>query len=168
MYDILELNKKLLTELRDIAKELKIKRVESFKKQTLIYQILDQQAILAAETKTTKPPQRGANQAEESEKRQSATDRSNRRRRKSKESTGPVFSTKDIVAESQPPVKPVEKAEPAPVEKPVVEAPKTAPPVQNAPRPRRFEEGNRDRRPQRPEPRQENKNKIPEKYSRSS
>ena len=46
MYDILELNNKLLTELRDIAKELGIKRVESFKKQDLVYQILDQQAIL--------------------------------------------------------------------------------------------------------------------------
>ncbi len=31
MYDILELNKKLVPELRDIAKELSIKRVESYK-----------------------------------------------------------------------------------------------------------------------------------------
>jgi len=45
MYDILELNKKLLPELRQIAKDLKIKRVESFKKQDLIYKILDEQAI---------------------------------------------------------------------------------------------------------------------------
>ncbi|HPR60964.1 MAG TPA: transcription termination factor Rho [Prolixibacteraceae bacterium] len=51
MYDILELNKKLLNELRDIAKELKIKRVEKYKKQDLIYQILDTQAILASEGK---------------------------------------------------------------------------------------------------------------------
>jgi transcription termination factor Rho len=49
MYDILELNKKLLTELRDIAKELKIKRVESLKKQDLVYKILDTQAIREAE-----------------------------------------------------------------------------------------------------------------------
>jgi transcription termination factor Rho len=45
MYDILELNKKLLPELREIAKGLQIKRVESLKKQDLIYKILDQQAI---------------------------------------------------------------------------------------------------------------------------
>jgi len=51
MYDILELNKKLVTELRDIAKELDIKRVESFKKQDLIYKILDQQAISATSPK---------------------------------------------------------------------------------------------------------------------
>lgn len=45
MYDILELSKKLLPELREIGKELKIKRVESYKKQELIYKILDTQAI---------------------------------------------------------------------------------------------------------------------------
>ena len=47
MYDILELSKKLLPELKEIAKELKIKRIESLKKQDLIYKILDQQAIEA-------------------------------------------------------------------------------------------------------------------------
>jgi transcription termination factor Rho len=45
MYDILELSKKLLPELREIGKELNIKRIESFKKQELIYVILDTQAI---------------------------------------------------------------------------------------------------------------------------
>lgn len=54
MYDILELNKKLLAELRDIAKDLKVKRVESFRKQDLIYKILDQQAIVASESKQSK------------------------------------------------------------------------------------------------------------------
>ncbi len=49
MYDILELNDKLLTELRQIAKDLNIKRVEAYKKQELIYKILDQQAIVATE-----------------------------------------------------------------------------------------------------------------------
>jgi transcription termination factor Rho len=54
MYDIVELNKKLLPELRDIAKELNVKRVESFKKQDLVYKILDQQAILASEAKAAR------------------------------------------------------------------------------------------------------------------
>lgn len=49
MYDILELNDKLLTELRQIAKDLNIKRVEAYKKQELIYKILDQQAVAASE-----------------------------------------------------------------------------------------------------------------------
>jgi transcription termination factor Rho len=52
MYDILELNKKLVTDLREIAKELNIKRVESLKKQDLIYKILDQQAISISEKDT--------------------------------------------------------------------------------------------------------------------
>ncbi|MFH2096286.1 MAG: Rho termination factor N-terminal domain-containing protein, partial [Bacteroidota bacterium] len=51
MYDILELNKKLVGDLRDIAKELNIKKAESLKKQDLIYMILDQQAIDAANGK---------------------------------------------------------------------------------------------------------------------
>jgi len=55
MYDILELNKKLLTELRQIAKELNVKRIESFKKQDLVYKILDEQAIqVSADKKTGK------------------------------------------------------------------------------------------------------------------
>ena len=54
MYDILELNKKLLPELKEIAKELKVKRVESFRKQDLVYKILDTQAIVASESKTAK------------------------------------------------------------------------------------------------------------------
>src|SRR5664280_1049880 len=49
MYDILELSKKLLPELKDIAKDLKIKKAESLKKQDLIYKILDQQALEATE-----------------------------------------------------------------------------------------------------------------------
>jgi transcription termination factor Rho len=52
MYDILELSKKLVPELRDIAKELKINNFDILKKQDLIYKILDQQAI---ETAVPKP-----------------------------------------------------------------------------------------------------------------
>ncbi|HOM39944.1 MAG TPA: transcription termination factor Rho [Bacteroidales bacterium] len=51
MYDILELSKKLVPELREIAKSLNIKRVESLKKQDLIYKILDQQALKSIEDK---------------------------------------------------------------------------------------------------------------------
>ena len=51
MYDILELSKKLLPELKEIAKKLNIKKAESLKKQDLIYKILDQQALEATDTK---------------------------------------------------------------------------------------------------------------------
>ncbi|MFO8055344.1 MAG: transcription termination factor Rho [Bacteroidales bacterium] len=45
MYDIIELNGKLLTELREIAKELNIPKIQGLKKQELIYKILDYQAL---------------------------------------------------------------------------------------------------------------------------
>jgi transcription termination factor Rho len=45
MYDILELNSKKVTELRDIAKELNIPKIEALKKQDLVYRILDEQAV---------------------------------------------------------------------------------------------------------------------------
>lgn len=54
MYDILELNKKLLPELKDIAKSMNIKRTEALRKQELIYRILDQQAIDASEVESKK------------------------------------------------------------------------------------------------------------------
>jgi len=51
MYDILELNNKKVAELRDLGKTLKIKRVDSLRKQDLIYKILDEQAITATDKK---------------------------------------------------------------------------------------------------------------------
>lgn len=51
MYDILELSEMLVPELREIAKQLEIKRAELLKKQDLIYKILDQQAVNAADAK---------------------------------------------------------------------------------------------------------------------
>jgi transcription termination factor Rho len=57
MYDIIELSNKLLPELREIARELKIKRSESLKKQDLIYKILDQQAIEATANNNPDKPE---------------------------------------------------------------------------------------------------------------
>jgi len=45
MYDIIELNNKLVSDLRDIAIKLNIPRADKLKKQDLIYQILDFQAL---------------------------------------------------------------------------------------------------------------------------
>ncbi len=46
MYDILELNDKLVSELKEIAKKLEVPHYEALRKQDLIYKILDQQAIM--------------------------------------------------------------------------------------------------------------------------
>ena len=48
MYDIIDLNSKLVGELREIAKELNIPKFETLKKQELVYKILDQQAMSGA------------------------------------------------------------------------------------------------------------------------
>lgn len=65
MYDIIELNSKLVSDLRDIAKQLNIPKVEKLLKQDLIYKILDHQAlnpteeILQKEKKEAKHKQKG-------------------------------------------------------------------------------------------------------------
>lgn len=125
MYDILELNKKLLTELREIAKELKIKRVESYKKQDLIYQILDQQAILAAESKS----KNRAAQPSGQESSYSQTDRRGRRKRKAKDNEdSPLFTTRPGTVSGDTVE---EKA--APEEVPVVPEKKVTPEVPQMP-----------------------------------
>lgn len=51
-YNILQLNAKELSELKDIAAELGLKVSNSAKKETLVYDILDQQAVVNAQRKT--------------------------------------------------------------------------------------------------------------------
>lgn len=51
MYDIIELNNKLVNELKEIAKDLNIPKYEALKKQELIYKILDYQAINPGKSK---------------------------------------------------------------------------------------------------------------------
>jgi transcription termination factor Rho len=69
MYDILELNKKLVSDLRTIARDLGIKKVESIKKQELIYKILDQQAINdSKDKKTSKAPEKPTEKKEKKER----------------------------------------------------------------------------------------------------
>jgi transcription termination factor Rho len=55
-YTILQLNAKELTELKDIATELGLKVSGSAKKEQLVYDILDQQAIVNAQRKTADKP----------------------------------------------------------------------------------------------------------------
>ena len=54
MYDILELNQKTVIELKEIAKELDINKANKLKKEELVYQILDQQAIQPLKKTETK------------------------------------------------------------------------------------------------------------------
>lgn len=56
MYDIIELNSKLVGELREIARQLNVPKYEALKKQELIYQILDLQAVAGAAQSNTAEP----------------------------------------------------------------------------------------------------------------
>ena len=51
MYNIIQLNDKELSELQIIAKDLGIKKADSFKKEDLVYKILDEQAIVGTTKK---------------------------------------------------------------------------------------------------------------------
>ena len=54
MFEITQLKEKKLSELQEIAKELKISRYSSLKKLDLIYQILDVQAASPVEKKASR------------------------------------------------------------------------------------------------------------------
>lgn len=105
MYDILELNKKLLTDLRDVAKELNIKRVESYKKQDLIYKILDQQAIVASEAKTLRKvtsDQNRKSRSDDAVEQQSPPQHKRRGRPKKLEKTNPTGQVGKTVQDDKP------------------------------------------------------------------
>ena len=51
MYNIIQLNDKDLSELQQIAKELGLTKIESLRKEELVYRILDEQAIVGATKK---------------------------------------------------------------------------------------------------------------------
>jgi transcription termination factor Rho len=59
MYEIAELKGKLLADLKEIAKELNIKKVDSFKKEELIYKILDAQALIPTEDELKQEKKQG-------------------------------------------------------------------------------------------------------------
>lgn len=73
MYDIIELNNKKVDELKDIAKQLEVKGFNKLKKQDLVYQILDHQAVkpLAPIKTEPKAPKQESNQPKESKEKES-------------------------------------------------------------------------------------------------
>jgi transcription termination factor Rho len=90
MYDIIELNSKLVTELKEIAKELNITKTEGLKKQDLIYKILDHQALNpTSETPKNQEskPKRGRPQKVESSDEESTSDTSEKKMRRRKRVT---------------------------------------------------------------------------------
>lgn len=107
MYNIVELNDKLLAELKVIAKEMGLKKVDALKKEDLIYKILDQQAIDIAGKKM-------AAKAEEAAPKKKKTTRAETKKAPEKEAAvgQPV---QDVVKETAAEV--VEEAKAKPVKK---------------------------------------------------
>ena len=68
MYNIIQLNDMELSELQSIAKELGIQGVDTMKKDSLVYGILDEQAIAQA-SKRTSNKEKAANKDKESQPR---------------------------------------------------------------------------------------------------
>ena len=58
MYNIIQLREKELSELKEIANELGIKKINSLEKDALVYKILDEQAINEAAKKSTETPKK--------------------------------------------------------------------------------------------------------------
>ena len=113
MYDIIELNKKLVNELRDIAKELEIKKTDKLKKEELVYQILDQQAI--------NPPKAAAKPVEKKRiPAGSSTGATSKPKRKRIPVEKPSLFNDAPVSTTT--AKPVEKVASAPINKPVPQA----------------------------------------------
>src|SRR6188768_1884473 len=59
MYDILELNDKLVSELKEIARLMNIPNHDELRRQELIYKILDQQALNPSATTSIKESLKG-------------------------------------------------------------------------------------------------------------
>lgn len=93
IYNILELNEKLITELRTLAKELGIKRPDAFKKDELIYKILDEQAVIEARNKNAEFEE--AQQQKELTKPSSSNAKKKQNQRKKPTTTPPVNTTAD-------------------------------------------------------------------------
>ena len=106
MYDILQLNDMLVTELKEVASELGMKAYNKLNKQDLIYKILDQQALTS---KTSKPAKKTASESKTKKtansKSKSMSSKDNKRSNRDVEKVitrkrSRKASTSDVVAET--------------------------------------------------------------------
>lgn len=118
MYNIIQLNDKNLSELQTIAADLGIKKVDSLKKEDLVYRILDEQAIVGA-TKRVAAEKAKEERHEEKKKRSRVSVKKEESKEYTASKTGEATKTEKPAAK-----KAVAPATPKP-EKAEGEAPKT-------------------------------------------
>ncbi len=137
MYNISDLNEKHLPELKQIAKDMGMKRIDSLKKEDLIYRILDQQAEDLANKKIAvvkeKPVKQDRRKKKEVPSKDKVEEKDTKPNRKSKKIVNePVASaeTTEIASASTPAVDAKDDA-------PQAQKQKKSEPVKKSPKPRK-------------------------------
>ncbi len=129
MYDIIELNSKLVSELKEIAKELNIEKIEGLKKQDLIYTILDHQALNpgkeTAKAEPKRKPGRPKKNKEATEAKPAKEEKPASEEKKDDDSSEKKTRKRRRIVKPPEPVKPREESKPEPGEekKPAAEEP---------------------------------------------
>ena len=121
MYNIIQLNDKDLSELQIIAKELGIKKTDSYKKEDLVYKILDEQAIVGA-TKKVAADKLKEERKEEKKKRSRVAPTKKEDKVVSTPKSGEVNKTKEATPVKAPQPSKKEESTNKEKEAPVVEA----------------------------------------------
>jgi transcription termination factor Rho len=145
MLDIIELSNKNQDDLVAIAKELKVHKPESLDKETLIYSILDQQAILSKEDPKKRQPRKNSKKAD---KKNTADKPATAEKQQTAETPAP--------AETAAPAAPVEKKKRGRPRKNTVTA-ETAPEAQPAEAPQAQAQAEKPEKEKKEEPVQEPK-----------
>ncbi len=131
MYDIAELNDKLVSELREIAKSLNISNYDELRKQELVHQILDKKGEAAEETTHVEP---GAEDISEPSEKPEKT-----KRRRTKADSKEVSAAAPLIVQEEP-------GEEAPVEAEVEKVPEPSPTVSGTEVQERSEDRQRQNR----------------------
>ncbi|MFM2136804.1 MAG: hypothetical protein RL021_2204 [Bacteroidota bacterium] len=98
MYDITELNDKLVNELKEIARSMNIPNSDDLRKQELIYKILDQQALTPAAFPKTEKPARVGRPTKEQKATKEAKEAKETKENKETKETKATDSEKDSAA----------------------------------------------------------------------
>lgn len=147
MYNIIQLNDKNLSELQVIAKDLGIKKADSFKKEDLVYKILDEQAIAGATKKVAAEKIKEERKGEKSKRSRTAAPKKedkaasatkNGETTKAKENSSPSKPQQPVKAENANKVKEVPVGE-ANAEKPATPKRKVGRPRKDANNPDKKE-----------------------------
>lgn len=150
-YNIIELNEKLTTELRALAKEMGIRRPDAYKKEELIYKILDEQAVAETQKMKLNQPARQNNPRKEHKTDKKQPVQKNpapqpvKKAEEAPKKDVPVVKTETPKKEEIKPIpviaeKETDKPQPTEVNEvkkpdPAPEVKKTAAPVEEAPKP---------------------------------